>query len=238
MSVIYDIGSNNGDDIPYYLEKADVVVAIEANPALTDLIKKRFAREISAKRVHVETCAITVVEHAEPVSFYVHNSRHVRSQMGRPGKMENFTEIKIAARSMAGLLAQYGKADFMKIDIEGFDIELLEYLYRSDQLPGEISVEAHNPRVLGLLIGSALYRAYNVVDGRSVGTDYAKAQIKTRKGKIDYRFPTHSAGPFGDDITTPWLSRHELMVKLAADGFGWKDIHASATQRPASLARR
>ena len=32
--VIYDIGSNNGDDIPYYLMKCDKVVAVEANPLL------------------------------------------------------------------------------------------------------------------------------------------------------------------------------------------------------------
>lgn len=32
--VIYDFGSKNGDDIPYYLEKPDLDVAVEANPIL------------------------------------------------------------------------------------------------------------------------------------------------------------------------------------------------------------
>jgi hypothetical protein len=32
MKIIYDLGANNGDDIPYYLLKADTVVAVEANP--------------------------------------------------------------------------------------------------------------------------------------------------------------------------------------------------------------
>jgi hypothetical protein len=34
--VIHDIGANNGDDIPYYLKKADIVVAVEADPVLCD----------------------------------------------------------------------------------------------------------------------------------------------------------------------------------------------------------
>jgi predicted O-methyltransferase YrrM len=34
--IIYDFGSNNGDDIPYYLLKSDLVIAVEANPALCD----------------------------------------------------------------------------------------------------------------------------------------------------------------------------------------------------------
>ena len=39
--IIYDIGSNNGDDISYYLLKSDLVIAIEANPKLCDLIQKK-----------------------------------------------------------------------------------------------------------------------------------------------------------------------------------------------------
>jgi hypothetical protein len=47
--VIYDFGSNNGDDIPYYLKKSDLVVAVEADPLLCDHIKTRFSNEINQK---------------------------------------------------------------------------------------------------------------------------------------------------------------------------------------------
>ena len=49
--VIYDLGSNNGDDIPYYLLKSDVVVAVEANPILCEQIKAKFKYEIQAGRI-------------------------------------------------------------------------------------------------------------------------------------------------------------------------------------------
>ena len=48
--IIYDIGSNNGDDIPYYLLKSDLVIAIEANPKLCNLIEEKFKNEIKQKR--------------------------------------------------------------------------------------------------------------------------------------------------------------------------------------------
>ncbi len=40
--IIYDFGANNGDDIPYYLKKAELVVAVEANPSLCQKIEERF----------------------------------------------------------------------------------------------------------------------------------------------------------------------------------------------------
>ena len=41
--VIYDFGANNGVDIPYYLLKADLVIAVEANPKLCAQIQDRFS---------------------------------------------------------------------------------------------------------------------------------------------------------------------------------------------------
>ena len=37
MKVIFDIGANKGQNLNYFLEKADIVVAIEAN---INLVKK------------------------------------------------------------------------------------------------------------------------------------------------------------------------------------------------------
>ena len=53
MNVIYDFGSNNGDDIPYYLKKAEKVIAVEANPLLCKRIQDRFATEMLAGKLAV-----------------------------------------------------------------------------------------------------------------------------------------------------------------------------------------
>ena len=72
MKIIYDVGSNNGDDIPYYFHKSDRVVAIEANPILTEGIRQRFSSEIATGKLVVENCAVTVDDTQGAVPFYVH----------------------------------------------------------------------------------------------------------------------------------------------------------------------
>ena len=42
MKIIFDIGANQGQNLNYFLDKADVVVAFEANPDLVLNIKKKF----------------------------------------------------------------------------------------------------------------------------------------------------------------------------------------------------
>ena len=75
--VIYDFGSNNGDDIPYYIKKADVVVAVEANPLLSRQIEARFSREIASGKLILENCVLTVDEQVRDVCFYIHKRNHV-----------------------------------------------------------------------------------------------------------------------------------------------------------------
>ena len=40
--IIYDFGSGRGENIPYYLLKSDLVIAIEANPDNYIYIKNKF----------------------------------------------------------------------------------------------------------------------------------------------------------------------------------------------------
>jgi predicted RNA methylase len=50
--IIYDLGSNDGSNIPYYLKKADFVIAVEANPLLVEVTKKNFYQEIKIGLTH------------------------------------------------------------------------------------------------------------------------------------------------------------------------------------------
>jgi hypothetical protein len=74
-TIIYDFGANNGDDIPYYLMKSDLVIAVEAIPALCQLIEERFHLEIQSGRLVIENCVLTADNELSEVPFYVHNSQ-------------------------------------------------------------------------------------------------------------------------------------------------------------------
>ena len=74
--IIYDFGANKGDDIPYYLKRADFVVAVEADPGLCEIMRNRFQQQIKSGRVIVENHVITVDALTE-VPFYKHKKNHV-----------------------------------------------------------------------------------------------------------------------------------------------------------------
>ncbi len=230
--VIYDFGANNGDDIPYYLLKADLVVACEANPVLADHIKQRFAAEILQGRVVVESCVVSAGETAPQVSFWVHQTNHVESQFPKPApdRLAEYREITLPARRALDIVKAHGAPHYVKIDIEHYDHVILRDLLANNVRPPYLSAECHSVKTFALMIVAG-YQAFKLVDGKSVPNRYRDAEITTAGGKQRYSFPEHSAGPFGNDIHGTWMTDDAMLRVLGFTGLGWKDIHASALDR-------
>lgn len=228
--VIYDFGANNGDDIPYYLLRSDVVVALEANPKLCEAIRSRFANEITNGRVKVENFVLARQSDQEGVPFYLHRNDNLLSQFPEPEPEElaSFERVVLPAISAAELIAKHGQPHYVKIDLERYDGEVLKSLFENDIFPPYISGESHSPEVICLLIALGGYDAFKLVDGHTVSGVYQNCVLANTDGSShSYSFPHHSAGPFGNDIHGEWLSGEEMLRKLALQGYGWKDIHAS-----------
>lgn len=229
LTTIYDFGANNGDDLPYYLKKADRVVAVEANPALCAHIRARFADAVDAGRLKVENVVVTEFEEDRPVTFYLSTQHHVLGQFPPPAAdlQHAFEQVQLPSKSVARLIDDHGAPYYVKIDLEGYDDAVLRALFLKGHRPPYISAESHTVGAFGLLVGLGGYEAFKLVDGRSVATRYADHVITTADGTERYSFPAHAAGPFGDDIDGPWLTSSRLLTQLAVDGLGWKDIHAT-----------
>lgn len=227
-TVIYDFGANNGDDVPYYLRKADRVIAVEANPVLAAGIERRFAEAIAARRLEVVAKVVTAGGEAPEVPFYVHRSNHVLSQFPPPANPAEFERILLPAIPVGELIARCGAPHYVKIDIEHYDEAILRALFAAGIRPPFISAEAHSFEVFAALVALGGYRAFKLVDGITVPQRYRDHPIATANGTARHSFPEHSAGPFGDDIPGPWLAPEAFMRLLAAEGFGWKDIHATS----------
>jgi FkbM family methyltransferase len=233
-SVIYDFGANNGDDVDYYLLKADKVVAVEANPKLAGLIRERFAEPIAAGRLVVENCVLTVENSTDAVPFYVHRHNHVLSQFPRPpeARAAQFEAITLPARNVVEIIRQHGPPLYAKVDVEHYDQFILRSLFLNGIFPPYLSAESHSIEVFALMIALGGYEAFKLVDGRSVQTRYKDAPIRVGSETRAYSFPEHSAGPFGEDIAGPWMSKDNFFRVLGFAGLGWKDIHASRVDRP------
>ena len=230
MRLIFDIGSNNGDDIPYYLHKSDIVVALEANPNLCKILSKRFKSEIRDKRLFIENAVITD-SNEEETNFYISKINHVISSIFPPSNknLDNWEQIKIKTISCNDLLEKYGKPDYIKIDIEGADKMFLLQLHEAKYKPKYISTESHQLDILCILSEKFEYKSFKLVKGCSVSDTYRKKKIfsKYLNRNIYYNFPFHSAGPFGNDITGNWYDRDSLLILLAIEKLGWIDIHAT-----------
>ena len=232
--IIYDLGANNGDDIPYYLLKADKVVAVEANPALAAGIRERFAAELASGRLAVENCVLVERGRGTSVPFHLHRRRHILSRFAPPAPQErdDFETVELPALDTSTLLARHGAPWYVKIDVEGYDQVILRELFECGVRPPFVSAESHDIEVFALLVAMGQYRAFNLVDGETVPTRYRNHPIAPRTGSVDYSFPPHSAGPFGIDIDRPWLAPAEFATLLALVGMGWKDIHATSELEP------
>jgi FkbM family methyltransferase len=232
--IIFDFGANNGDDIPYYLMKSEQVVAVEANPILAGQIRERFAEPIAQGRLVVESCALTVDSSTEQAPFYVHRTNHVLSQFPEPPPevRAQFDRITVPTVNVVELVRRHGEPYYVKIDIEHYDQAILRALFEAGIVPPYISAESHSIEVLALLIALGGYEAFKLVDGRTVPTRYRGARVRTTAGEAVYSFPPHSAGPFGEDIAGPWMTRNNFFRVLSFAGLGWKDIHASRVDAP------
>ena len=225
--IIYDIGANNGDDLPYYLKKADLVIAVEANPMLCEEIRKRFALDIQQGKLVIENCVLIADNEVASVPFYIHKHKHVLSQFPTPThKLKNYEKVFLPGKTVNQLIEEHGDPYYVKIDIEHYDHVILRAVFENNFRPPYISAESHSIEVFLLLVSLGNYNCFKIVHGPSVKRTYHDWTIRTTNGDERYSFPHHSAGPFGEDIAGEWVNAESLFRRLLSDGLGWKDIHA------------
>ena len=213
MKIIYDLGANNGDDIPYYLTKADKVVAVEANPRLVAQIQQRFFKDIQSGQLVVEGYAVTVCR-KPTIDFYVCDD-DVKSKTIEPDEeIDRYKKITVPTINILDLIKKHGNPFYIKIDIEFYDHILLRCLLENQINPAYISVESHTIEVFCLLVALGKYNKFKLVEGNTVNQVYPE-------------FPHHAAGPFGEDIKEKWLDKDKFFNVLADHKMGWKDIHAT-----------
>jgi len=82
--IIYDFGANIGDNLNYYLKKADLTVAVEANPSLIALMQDKFKDSIENGTLILLNYVLNTEDSTDPVPFYIHKKYNVLSQFSPP----------------------------------------------------------------------------------------------------------------------------------------------------------
>lgn len=227
--LVYDLGMNEGRNVPYYLAKGCRVVAVEAVPALVRQAERRFAEAIASGDLVVLN--VGIAESAGSATFHVNTIDTVHSSFVAPvNPSPDWTTIEVCTVPASAIVEAHGEAYFIKIDVEGYDLVVLRDLFRAGIRPALISAEAHTIEIPCSLVAMG-YQAFQLVNQREIGRSIARREIQTIDGaRLPYLFPRHSAGPFGDDLDDAWLNAEAMTMqwlgRRAFLGRGWVDVHA------------
>jgi len=185
----------------------------------------------------LENCVLTAEKTLEEVPFYIHKTAHIGSQFPEPCDEDKwyFDKVYLPSKNVIEMIQKYGEPYYIKIDIENYDHVILRELFVNNIFPPYISAESHDILVFATLVAIGKYNSFKLVDGASVSTEYRDSKITGNIGEIQYSFPHHSAGPFGNDISGLWSTANNFLKILASSGLGWRDIHASNIDEPSPI---
>lgn len=219
--LVYDIGLHLGEDTAYALAKGYRVVAVEADPDLADKCAVRFEDEIAAGRLIIIQGAAS--SKPGPLRFF-RNDSSVWGTLHEGWKKRNellgsgSVEITVNAVSVTDLVSRYGCPYYMKLDIEGGELEVLrEMLACRIDVPETISIESEKVSFSRLraefrLLRKLGYRKFKVVQQATIPT--RTIETSTIDGRpLAYRFEKHASGPFGADLSGPWLPAWLALAK-------------------------
>ncbi len=236
--LIYDIGANNGDDSAFYLAKGFRVVAIEADPKLCAALQERFADEIADGRYVVENVGVS--DKVETLDFYVSDFSEWSSfvKQGKATGDVGHTLIQVQTAPLSRLVARHGKARYLKIDIEGFELPALSTLSRDLPLPEFLSYEVniHWRANLEQLVGLGYSRFQIVRQGKGFVPDPPQP---AREGSyVAQSFRNSHSGCFGLELPQDnWFAADAFDAVVQAEmdvanarmargeRRGWHDIH-------------
>ena len=235
MKIIFDIGANQGQNLNYFFEKADVVVAFEANSDLVLNIKKKFKEFIDNGKLVIENIALVDDDNIEKINFFVSGGRGITSTLF-PVNPNEFQKREVKCGKASSLIKKYiekykiSEIEYIKIDIEGADHLVLNDLLINNVVAKNLSVECHKPEVIELLL-KAQYKSFKFVQGGNM-IFKKNVEITTKdKNKKIINFDKHSSGPYGDDIPGDYYDKNSILPYFLNNGFGWKDVHCSLERK-------
>lgn len=255
-ALVYDIGLHDGRDTSHYLREGCRVVALDANPLMCAAAASKFHDYVWSGQLKVINRGIA--ENRGQREFWICNdwpdlSSFYRDLASRGGKRHH--AITVECIPIMDIVAEFGIADYMKIDIEGYDRVCIDGL-TSAAAPKYISIEMdlfQGDQDIGKLFELG-YRNFKIISQNGswqqvtmknihyynqLANKHLISRLRRRLRRDTYRCLTGrrigESGPWGestsgswhsvDHVRSVWRILHELDARLGTS-IGWYDIHA------------
>jgi len=234
LPLIMDIGMNNNRDSLFYLQKGYRVVAVEANPVLVEKARIELKSYIESGQLIIE--AVGLADSEAVLTFYSNLDNDHWSSFDRVWGTRNGTryeEIQVPCITPQSFFDKYGIPYYLKIDIEGFDIKVVQALHNYKERPRYISIEENQVHYFAELWAIGC-RSFKLVDQRELYR--VRCPNPPREGRyVDASFDGTTSGPFGDEAPGEWMSfdlaveKYFEIVRSPTRGYlagdSWYDIH-------------
>lgn len=220
--LIYDVGMHKGEDTLYYLKKGFRVVAFEANPALVSECRARFASELQSGRVSIiEGAIVPAPYHEDSVTFFVDERKSVFGTIDSEWAQRNVRlgirthEVTVPAICFAECLERHGVPHYLKIDIEGVDLECVSTLREFADRPTYLSLESSKRSLDEVaaeltLLSELGYDRFAAVQQMNVPL-HGDIVDNNRGSSETFRFKFGSSGLFGEALNAEWKTKEKVM---------------------------
>lgn len=130
----FDVGANYGNRIEPIIDKGLKIVAIEPQPQCLKYLRKVFGSRILTVNKglgeKIEEREMFIAN-ADTVSTFSKDWIKTTKESGRFDKCEWDKKMTVQMSTLDNLIQEYGKPQFIKIDVEGFELEVLNGLNHS-----------------------------------------------------------------------------------------------------------
>lgn len=257
QNMIWDIGFFDGYDAQMYLEAGFCVVAVEADPTLVDMGKKRYAAKIESKQLTLLNVA--VAPGASPggnTTFYLNRCKAEWNSFLRTVGCRACTAphvintdacqaVQVSSTRCADLFTEYGTPHYLKLDIEGAEsgcfhaLKTLAQMESRISLPKLVSAEVSSPEYIDELhnLGYTKFKLVRqdklIIDNHSSSGPWGDKAMDCRTGATWRTYQQvreemlRVSEPWSGVIGDDPCPKGVEDIKKEGKGTVWYDVHAS-----------
>ena len=201
--IVFDIGAHTGEKSKNFIKICSKIVLVEPQPECVKILRKKFS---NISKVFILPYGVSSKE--EKLILKINSSNTLISTFSSHWDKGRFSNskwdkvISVNTTTLDHLISDYGHPKFIKIDVEGFELEVLKGL---SQKTGIISFE--------------------------FTSEFFKDAIKclVYLNKLGYKKFNYSEGE-SRKFSFKWVSMNEILGeiknKIKTDSYLWGDIYA------------